>query len=65
MLQGEHSAILSIFIKLPFVNKIFLLSIFEWPLKTCFTVHAIDKGSGADSPEPALLVNAISIKILM
>ena len=34
MLQGEHSAILSTFIKLPFVIKIFVLSIFEWPLKT-------------------------------
>ena len=35
----EHSAILLTFIKLPFVNKIFVLSIFEWPLKTGFTVH--------------------------
>ena len=35
----EHSAILSAFIKLPFVFKIFVLSIFEWPLKTGFTVH--------------------------
>ena len=34
----EHSAILSTFIKLPFVIKIFVLSIFEWPLKTNFTV---------------------------
>ena len=34
MLQGEHSAILSTFIKIPFVIKIFVLSIFEWPLKT-------------------------------
>ena len=31
MLQGEHSAILSTFIKLPYVIKIFVLSIFEWP----------------------------------
>ena len=38
MLQGEHSAILSTFIKQPFVIKIFL-SIFEWPLKTGFTVY--------------------------
>ena len=38
MLQGEHSAILSTFIKLPFVIKIFVLSIFQWPLKTGFTV---------------------------
>ena len=31
MLQGEQSAILSTFIKLTFVIKIFDLSIFEWP----------------------------------
>ena len=37
-LQGEHSAILLTFIKPPFVMKIFVLSIFEWPLKTGFTV---------------------------
>ena len=39
MLQGEHSAILSTFIKLPFVIKIFVLSIFEWPSHTGFTVY--------------------------
>ena len=38
MLQGEHSAILLTFIKLPFVIKIFVLSVFKWPLKTGFTV---------------------------
>ena len=38
MLQGEHSAILLTFIKLPFVIKIFLSSIFEWPFYTGFTV---------------------------
>ena len=38
MLQGEHSAILSTFIKLPSVIKIFVLSIFEWPFYTGFTV---------------------------
>ena len=38
MLQGEHSAILSTFIKLPFAIKTFVLSIFECPLKTGFTV---------------------------
>ena len=38
MLKGEHSAILSSFIKVPFVIKIFVLSIFEWPLKTGSTV---------------------------
>ena len=39
MLKGEHSAILLTFIKLPFVNKIFVLSIFEWPFYTGFTVR--------------------------
>ena len=29
---------LSTFLKLQFVNKIFVLSIFVWPLKTGFTV---------------------------
>ena len=38
MLPGEHSAILSTFIKLPFVIKIFVLSIFERLLYTGFTV---------------------------
>ena len=33
MLQGEHSATLLTFIKLPFVIMIFVLSILEWPLK--------------------------------
>ena len=33
MLQGEHSAILSTFIKLPFAFKTFVLSIFEWKLR--------------------------------
>ena len=33
-----HSAILLTFIKLPFVLNSFVLSIFEWPLKTGFTV---------------------------
>ena len=35
----SDSAILSSFIKLSFVIKIIVLSIFEWPLKTCFTVY--------------------------
>ena len=38
----EHSAILSNFIKLPFVIKIFVLSIFEWPFYTGFTARSID-----------------------
>ena len=39
MLQGEHSAILLTFIKLPFVIKIFVLSILECPFYTGFTVQ--------------------------
>ena len=39
MLQWEHSTILLIFSKLAFVMKIFVLSIFEWPFYTGFTVH--------------------------
>ena len=42
MLQGEHSAILSTFIKLPFVIKVFVLSIFEWPFYTGFTVLFVE-----------------------
>ena len=38
MLQVEHSAIFSTFIKLIFVIKIFVLSIFEWLFYTGFTV---------------------------
>ena len=36
--EGEHSALLLTFIKLPFDIKTFVLSIFEWPLETGFTV---------------------------
>ena len=35
----RNSAILSTFIKQPFLIKIFVLSIFEWPFYTGFTVH--------------------------
>ena len=41
--QGEHSAILSTFIKLPFVIKIFVLSIFERPFYTDFTAFVKDQ----------------------
>ena len=37
--EGEHSAILSTFIKLLFIIKIFVFSIIEWPAKTGFAVH--------------------------
>ena len=39
MFQGEHSAILSTFIKLLFVIKISVMSIFERPFRTGFTVY--------------------------
>ena len=44
MLPLEHAAILSTFIKLPFAIKTFVLSIFEWPLKTGFTVTKLFRG---------------------
>ena len=49
MLQGEHSAILSTFIKLPLAIKTFILYIIEWPLKTGFTVceKSFSKRTGA------------------
>ena len=41
LIQWEHSAILSTFIKVLFVIKIFVLSMFVWPLKTGFTVYRL------------------------
>ena len=38
MLPLEHSAILLTFIKLPFVLQFFVLSMFEWPFYTGFTI---------------------------
>ena len=40
MLPLEHSVLLSTFIKIPFVIKIFVLSI-EWPFYTGFTVNSV------------------------
>ena len=37
-----YSAILSTFIKLQFVIKIFVLSSFDWPFYTGFTIHLRD-----------------------
>ena len=39
--KGEHSAKLLTFTKLPFVIKIFVWSIFEWPFYTGFTTFLI------------------------
>ena len=48
----EHSAILLTFIKLPFVFKDlnFVLSLFEWPLKTGFAIFTFFR-STAVKPE--------------
>ena len=43
MLQMEHSAILLTFIKLQFVIKIFVLSIFEWPFYTGLPVSLLNQ----------------------
>ena len=56
MLQGEHSAILSTFIKLAFVIKIFVLSIFEWPLKTGFTVFLNDNHFQIRTPDNGVIL---------
>ena len=46
MLKREHSAIHSTFTRLPFVIiKTFILSIFEWPFYTCYTVPELIMGS--------------------
>ena len=54
MLQGEHSAILTTFIKLPIVIKVFVLSIFEWLLKTLFTVYLCQ--NTADEMQPGMTI---------
>ena len=42
MLHREHSAKLLTIVKLPFVIKIFILSIFEWPFYTGSTVAQLE-----------------------
>ena len=67
MLQGEHFAILWIFIKLPLVIKIIVLSIFEWPFYTGFTVLSACQTVGnkirmdilSDSVHPDLVPNCL------
>ena len=61
MLQGEHSTILSTFIKLPFVLKIFVLSIFEWPLKLFYKVSF---NSPTPTPSPPTLFSPHSWQLL-
>ena len=47
----EWSAIHLTFIKLPFIIKIFILSIFEWPFYTGFTVQGNGSEQGAAKPQ--------------
>ena len=58
MLQWGHSAILLTFIKLPFVIKIFVLSIFEWPFYTGFTVCTLIWRPGTITCDFGTLANA-------
>ena len=55
----DHPAILSTFIKLLFVFEIFVLSIFEWPLMTGFTVYS---DNSLHVMENLLIVNRIALK---
>ena len=57
MLQGEHSAILAVFIKLPFVINIFFLSFFEWLLKTGFTIWTCPYGPFQVYNTSSLIIN--------
>ena len=64
MLQGEHSAILSTFIKLPFVTMIFVLSIFEWLFYTGFTVpYLFRSGSSEYSPITLSIYNVFTYEL--
>ena len=59
----EHSAILSPFIKLQFAIKTFVLSIFEWPLKTGFTVYDQTSLPISKHFDHLIVVNFLSITL--
>ena len=59
----EHSAILSTFIKLSFVLRP-PLSIFEWPLKTGYTVFVLDEVQLSNSG-PAIAGSEILFKAVV
>ena len=65
MLHGEHSTILSTFIKLPSVIKVFVLSIFEWPFYTGCTVHVfiVGKQIGPRSSQQNVMID-LDLKFL-
>ena len=65
MLQGEHSAILSTFIKLPVVIKLFVLSICEWPFYTLsgLTVDTVSEKTDfsltwSETPNTVFFINS-------
>ena len=60
MLQLEHSAILLTCIELPHGFKTFVLTIFEWPLKTGFTVYPVIKTGHTATPTKSQL-NCVSL----
>ena len=60
----SHWSILQIlltFIRLPFVIKIFVLSIFEWPLRTGFTVFTMPNGLSKQVRNTVMLYNAVPL----
>ena len=62
LFQGEDSAILLTFIKLPFVIKTFVLPIFEWLFYTGFTVYhkyQMNKGTKKFEPQHELSNNVV------
>ena len=76
MLKGEHSAILSTFITLPFVIKIFVLSILSGRFTVCelsttnststeSTERSIKKTSCGNSKEPSQMRWFFCIPIIM
>ena len=62
MLHGEHSAILSTFIKLPFVINIFVY--FEWPLKTGITALLFKKSDKIEVEYQPVSILSIFSKVI-
>ena len=69
MLQGEHSAILSTFIKLAVVIKNFVLSIFDRPFYTGLTLRLTFNDqklySGAQGEHPAIFSTFIKLAVVI
>ena len=60
----QHSAIPMTCIKPPFVIKVFVLSIFEWPLKTCSTGKIFFLALKLSNVALILLINVKMPKII-